>query len=424
MNYIIKNARVIDPANNIDTVKDIFITYGKIAAAAAKDAQTIDAKGLICAPGFVDMHVHLREPGYEGKETIATGTLSALKGGFTTVVMMPNTNPSMDTKEHVELAKGLIQKTANVNVEILGTITKDRKNTELTNFEELKKAGVVGLTDDGSCVESDELMRKAVKEAVKHDMILLSHAEDTKLAAGGVMHEGFIASKLGLKPISSASEYEMVRRDVEMAKGLDGRLHICHVSVKESLEIIAKAKKAGVRVTCEVTPHHFSLTDEAVQSFDGNTKMNPPLRSASDVKAIKEAIKNGTIDVIATDHAPHAVHEKEVEFDLAYFGIIGLETALGLAMTELVDAGVADIKKIIAMLTSEPAKILGLKKGTLSEGADADIVLFDPEKKWIYTKEEILSLSENSPFIGRELKGKVEHVFVAGEHKFKNGAVV
>lgn len=424
MNYIIKNARVIDPANGVDEVKDLFITDGKIAAQAASDAQVFNAAGLVCAPGFVDMHAHLREPGFEGKETVATGTLSALKGGFTTVAMMPNTNPAMDTPERIALARKITSDSASINVEILGAITKERKNQELTDFPALKAAGVVGLTDDGSCVESDDIMRRAFKAAVKNDMLLISHAEDTKLAAGGVMHEGFIANKLGLKPISSASEYEMVRRDAEMAKGLDGRLHIAHVSVRESLEIIERAKAAGVKITCEVTPHHFTLTDEACQSFDSNTKMNPPLRSAGDLRAVRDAIKSGVIDVIATDHAPHAAHEKEVEFDLAYFGIIGFETALGLAVSELVDGEGVTLNRIIEMLTSAPARILGIKKGTLSLGADADVTLFAPEKKWVYAKEEILSLSHNTPFIGRELKGKVEHVFVGGKLKFKDGAVV
>lgn len=419
MNYIIKKARVIDPASNVDEIKDIFVTDGKIAAAPAPGAEVIAAAGLICAPGFVDMHVHLREPGFEGKETVATGTMSALKGGFTTVAMMPNTNPAMDSATHINLAKEIIKNTANINVEILGTITKGRACGELTDFAALKAAGAVGLTDDGSCVEDDALMKRAFKEAVKNDILLISHAEDTKLVRGGVMHEGFIASKLGLKPISSASEYEMVRRDAELARGLDARIHIAHVSVKESVEIIKKAKAAGVKITCEVTPHHFTLTDEACQSFDGNTKMNPPLRARADVEAIKEAVKDGTIDVIATDHAPHAVHEKEVEFDLAYFGIIGSETALGLAMTELVDAKVITINKMIDMLTAAPARLLGIKKGTLSVGADADITLFNPEEKWVYSKEEILSRSQNTPFIGRELKGRVKYVFVGGALKYE-----
>ncbi|WP_428897916.1 dihydroorotase [Parelusimicrobium proximum] len=421
---LIKNARVIDPSSGTDKVCDVLVTDGKIKKVgeniSAKDAEIIEGKGLICSPGFIDMHVHLREPGYEGKETIATGTLSAVKGGFTTVCMMPNTDPVMDMPERLALAKDIIKKTAHNNVEIIAAITKGRKGEALTDFAALKKAGAAALSDDGSGVEKDDMMRLAVKEGVKTGMLLISHAEFTDLTKEGVMHEGFIASKLGLKPISSASEYEAVRRDAEMAKGLDGAVHIAHISTKESCDIVRKAKKEGVRMTAEVTPHHFTLTDEECQSFDGNTKMNPPLRSASDVKAVKEAIQDGTIDAIATDHAPHASHEKEVEFERAMFGIIGLETALGLAVTELVDTKVIDLKKLIEMLSVNPAKILGLKKGSLKEGADADITLFDAEEKYVYTKEEILSMSKNTPFIGRELKGRVKYTIVNGKVAYKD----
>ncbi|ACC98281.1 Dihydroorotase [Elusimicrobium minutum Pei191] len=427
MKYLIKNAHVIDPANKIDGLKDILIENGKIAAVENKiednAAKIIDAKGLTAMPGFVDMHTHLREPGQEGKETIFTGTKAALKGGFTTVCMMPNTNPAMDSKNNLAIAQDIIRKTANVNVEIMGAITKNRAGKELSNFAELKQAGAIALSDDGSGVEDDAVMQAAFKESVKQDILLISHSEDSKLSAGGVMNEGLISTKLGLKPISNASEYEMVKREIQLAKGLDAKIHIAHVSTKESCEIIAKAKKQGVMVTAEATPHHFTLTDKACESFSGNTKMNPPLRSEADVEALKQALKDGTIDAIATDHAPHAVHEKEVEFDLAYFGIIGLETAFPLAYDVLVKSGLIDMAKLVGLMSLNPSKILGLKKGTLTPGADADITIVDLNKQWVYSKEEVQSLSCNSPFIGKNLQGYIEYTFVGGELKLENGTL-
>ncbi|MCL2888560.1 MAG: dihydroorotase [Elusimicrobia bacterium] len=420
--FLIKNARVVDPANKLDAVRDILIEDGIIKKIGenldAKNAQVINAAGLTAVPGFIDMHTHLREPGYEGKETVSSGTRSAAKGGFTTVCMMPNTNPPMDNTANVARARGIIKNDAAVNVEIIGSITKARAGKEITDFAELKKAGVIALSDDGSEVEDDFIMHEAVQSAAKNNVLLISHAEDTKLAAGGVMNKSVTAVKLGLKGISNESEFAMVERDIKIAEQFKARLHIAHVSTKESCEIIAAAKKRGVLVTAEVTPHHLTLTDKECESFSGNAKMNPPLRSASDVEAVKKALASGVLDAVATDHAPHAVHEKEVEFELAAFGIIGLETAFPLCYETMVLSGLMSFEKLIEAMSVKPAKILGLKKGALSAGAPADITILDLNKEWEYSKEEIQSASCNTPYIGRRLKGGVAYTFVGGELKY------
>ncbi|MDR0646381.1 MAG: dihydroorotase [Elusimicrobiota bacterium] len=427
MNYLIKNARVMDPKNNLDEVCDLLIENGKIAQIAknikAAGVQIIDATNLVCAPGFIDTHAHLREPGFEGKETILSGTQSAAKGGFTTVCMMPNTNPAMDSAQHIEIAKKIIETDALVNVKIIGAITKAREGKELTDFEELKKAGVCALSDDGSPVENSEIMKTALEQAHRLGLPITSHAEDLKLTNKGVMNEGFISSKLGLTGISNASEYEAVRKEIEFAKQTKTALHFSHISTKESVELIRKAKKDGVKITAEATPHHFTLTEEACESFSGNAKMNPPLRSARDVEAIKQALKDGTLDNIATDHAPHAPHEKDVEFDLALFGIIGLETAFPLAYQTLVESGLISLKKLIELMSCNPAKIFNIEGGSLSLGAKADIVLIDLSKKWVYSQDEILSSSRNTPYIGCKMKGFVKHLFVGGKHILKDGLV-
>ena len=426
MNYLIKNARVIDPANNIDAVCDVLIENGKIKQVGSNiksAAEIIDGGGLLCAPGFIDTHVHLREPGFEGKETILSGTQSAAKGGFTTVCMMPNTNPAMDNAAHVKLANKIIKEDALVNVRVIGAVTKERKGKKLTDFAELKKAGVVALSDDGSPVENSLLMKEALKRAHKLGLPLTSHAEDLKLAGKGVMNDGFISSKLGLAGISNESESLAVEREIALARAAKTALHFSHISTKESIAAIKKAKKDGLKITAEATPHHFTLTERECESFSGNTKMNPPLRAQADVDAVKKALADGTLDNIATDHAPHAPHEKEVEFDFALFGIIGLETAFALSYQTLVESGLINLKKLIELMSLNPAKIFKLEGGTLTRGARADIVLIDLNKEWVYTREEILSSSRNTPYIGRKLKGQVKHVFVGGKHIFKDGRI-
>jgi dihydroorotase len=425
MNYLIKKAEVIDPANNISGILDVLVENGKIAKMAenikAKGANVIEAEGLICTPGFIDTHVHLGEPGFEGSETILSGTRSAAKGGFTSVCMMPNTSPVMDSVKHIKIANDIIRKDALINVRIVGAITDGRKGKALTDFEALKSAGVVALSDDGSPVESPEIMKEALKEAYKIGLVITSHAEDLKLVKGGVMNEGFISSKLGLAGITNESESKAVEREIALVKETSAALHFSHISAKESCEAIRKAKKEGLKITAEATPHHFTLTEKECESFSGNTKMNPPLRAEEDVEAIKQALKDGTLDNIATDHAPHAPHEKEVEFDIAMFGIIGLETAFSLSYTTLVEGGVITLNKLIELMALNPAKIFGLKGGSLSIGAPADITLIDLNKEWIYSEDEILSSSRNTPYIGRKMKGAVKHVFTGGRHIFREG---
>ncbi|MDR0734690.1 MAG: dihydroorotase [Elusimicrobiota bacterium] len=425
MKYLIKNARVVDPENNLDYICDLLVENNQIAQIKenikTEGAEIIDAEGLVAVPGFIDMHTHLREPGFEGKETILSGTRSAAKGGFTTVCMMPNTNPVMDCAANIALAQKIIKQDALVNVHIIGAITKDRKGRELTDFAALKKAGAIALSDDGSPLEDGALMARALKLAAKLGLPITSHAEDLKLAGKGVMNDGFISSKLGLAGISNASEYEAVSREIDLAKETKTALHFCHISTKESVDLIRQAKKEGVKITAEATPHHFTLTESECESFSGNAKMNPPLRKTEDVEAIKQALKDGTLDNIATDHAPHAPHEKEVEFDYALFGIIGLETAFSLAYETLVESGLITLKKLIELMSVNPARIFKLEGGSLCVGAKADIVLIDLNNEWVYSQSEILSSSRNTPYIGRRLKGRVEHVFAAGRHVVKVG---
>jgi len=424
---IIKGGRVIDPGNKVDGIFDILIKGGKIEKVAkkidVKDPEVIDAKGKIVAPGLIDMHVHLREPGREDMETVASGTRAAIAGGVTMVCTMPNTQPAMDNERTVKYLKDIIAKDALANVLIAGAITKARAGSELVDIKAMKAAGVAVLSDDGSSIQNDKVMLEALKEAKKNDLIITSHCEDRSLTTGGVVNEGVVATKLGLKPISRKSEYAFVRRDIELAKKAKAAIHIAHVSTKESVDIIRKAKKAGQTVTAETTPHHFSLSDTCCETYDTRTKMYPPLRSKDDVEAIIKGLADGTIDAIATDHAPHGKHEKEIEFEQAAFGIIGLETSLALALTNLVCENKIKWPRLIELMSTNPASILGLKaKGSLSKGADADIIVIDPTKEWTYKKSSIVSKSKNSPFIDRQFKGKVTDVIVGGKHVLRQEA--
>ena len=426
--YLIKCGTVIDPANKINAVLDLLISNGKIEKAGkdldVKADETIDAKGMIVAPGFIDMHTHLREPGREDEETVRTGTRAAIHGGFTSVLCMPNTDPALDNAAMVKALKEIIEKDALCNVFIAGAITEKRVGKILNDFEKLKKEGVIAITDDGSPVQNEEVMRKALAKSKAAGLILIEHCEDTVLSSRGIMNEGFISTKIGLKGISTRSEYEAVKRDLELAKKESSRIHIAHVSCKESVELIRRAKKAGLHVTAETAPHYFSLTDDCCVSYDTNTKMNPPLRAKEDVEAIKQGLADGTIDAIATDHAPHTDSEKDVEFDNAPFGIIGLETALSLGVAELVDKKILSWDALIAKLTCNPAGILGLKRGSLKEGAVADITIIDPAKEYIFKKDSIESKSKNSPFLDWKLKGKVISVFVSGRLMMINETIV
>jgi dihydroorotase len=417
-NYLIKNGRVIDPANKIDDILDILISDGKIEKVGkglnGSATEAIDASGKIVAPGLVDMHAHLREPGREDEETVASGTRSAVRGGYTSVVCMPNTEPAIDSATAARAVKDIIKKDASCNVYIAGAITQKREGRALSDIEGMKKEGIIAVTDDGSCIADKNVMTEALKAAKKAGLLAIDHCEDVKISRQGVMNKGFVATKVGLRGIPREAEHEMVKRDIELAKKTGARIHIAHVSCAESVELIRQAKRDRIAISAETAPHYFSLTEERCSTYDTNTKMNPPLRTVADVEAVKKGLTDGTIDAIATDHAPHTDSEKDVEFDLAPFGIIGLETALGLAVTELVDKKILSWPELIARMSISPAKILGIPAGSLKAGAPADIIIIDPDKKYIYKKDMIQSKSKNSPFINWELKGRVMSVFVKG----------
>ena len=423
MSILIKNGRVIDPANKIDAQLDILIEKNKISK-VAKNIQVsadeiIDATGKIVTPGIVDMHVHLREPGREDKETVATATAAAAKGGVTTVLAMPNTNPTMDCAPSIELLKGIIDKRAKVYVLICGSITKGRLGKELSDILALKKCGVSAISDDGCSVDNDELMLEALKKAKQSGLLTICHSEDKKLSGKGVVNLSFNSTRLGLRGISNASEYTRIARDIELGEKTQAQVHIAHVSCRESVEIIAKAKAKGIRVTCETAPHYFSLTDDAVLGYDTNMKVNPPLRSKDDLLAIKQGLKDGTIDVIASDHAPHTVNEKDIEFERAEFGKIGLESGLAVSIMELIDKKILSWPELIGKIAVNPARILGIDKGTLSVGAAADIIIVDADREFVLEKKNIVSKSKNSPFIGQEVKGLVEYTIYNGKIIYK-----
>jgi len=425
MKLLIKGGRVIDPKNNIDDILDVLVSGSKIEKVAkdikCKTAKIIDAKGKLVTPGLIDMHVHLREPGREDKETVKTGTQAAVAGGFTSVCCMPNTEPSIDTVKKVRELKAIIEKTAACNVFIISAITVDRDGKELVDIARMKKEGVIAISDDGSSVGNADVMIEALTQAKANDLVLSSHSEDRRVVGKGVINEGIVATKLGLRPMPKKAEFQIVKRDIELAARSSARLHIAHVSCAESLEFIRGAKKKGVKVTAEVTPHHFTLTDECCMSYDTDVKVNPPLRSKEDVLAIKKALSDGTIDTIASDHAPHGKHEKDIVFDLAEFGMIGLETSVALAITNLVEEKVISPKRFVELFSYNPAEILGLrKKGTLSEGADSDITIIDPLKEWTYKSKSIKSKSKNSPFIDWRFKGRAVYTIVGGKVVMEN----
>ncbi|NQT06559.1 MAG: dihydroorotase [Candidatus Omnitrophica bacterium] len=425
---IIKNGYVIDPANKKEGLFDILIKgykISKVAKGISAKEETIDAKGKIVVPGLIDMHVHLREPGREDIETVKSGTRAAVSGGMTSVCTMPNTYPPIDDAKVVNNLKGVIKKDASSNVFIIGAITKGRDGKNVVDIKKLRESGVIALSDDGNGIQDKNAISAALKKAKENNMLLISHCEDISISRNGVVNEGIVATKLGLRGIPKSSEYSMVKRDIELARKNKTKIHIAHVSCKESVDIIRKAKKSGVSVTAETAPHYFSLTDSCCETYDTRTKMNPPLRSAEDVDAIKAGIKDGTIDVIASDHAPHGKHEKEIEFEFAAFGIIGLETSLALSITGLVDTKYISLKRLVELMSVNPAKILGLKsKGSLSEGSDADITIIDPKKEWTFTKDLINSKSKNSPFIDWQLKGKATDVIVGGKLLLQNEKLV
>jgi dihydroorotase len=419
---LIQNGRVIDPSQSMDRVTNLLIEGGRIAAYdASPDGQdeTIDAAGKIVAPGLIDMHVHLREPGGEEDETIETGTAAALAGGFTSIACCPNTDPPVDTQGTVEFIQHQAALAGNCNVLVIACVSKNREGKELAEIGQLVRAGAVAFSDDGAPVYDAELMRRAFEYCLMFDKPVLNHMEIRELTQHGVMHEGTTSMVLGLNGIPAAAEDVMASRDIALAEATGGRLHVMHVSSGGTIHVLRRAKRRDVRVTAEVTPHHFTLTDERLRSFDSNFKMNPPLRGQGHVDACIEALADGTIDCIATDHAPHAKEKKMQELDRAPFGIIGLETALGLVVTKLIDPGHLDWPAALAKMTINPARILGTPKGTLAIGADADVTIIDPQVRWTVDPAEFRSKSTNTPFTGWELKGRATEVIVGGKLKFR-----
>jgi dihydroorotase len=426
---LIRGGRVIDPYANLDDVTDILIDAGKIAAigadvietAWARDGSTlhtplevIEAHGLLVVPGLIDIHTHLREPGHEYKESIESGSAAAAAGGFTSIACMANTNPVNDAAAVTEYILNKARAVGLVQVFPIGAVSVGLAGERLAEIGELKQAGVVGISDDGKSVMNSQLMRRALEYAGMFGLPVISHCEDTNLAAHGVMHEGRVSTELGLRGIPAQAEDIMVARDIALAELTGGRVHIAHVSTAGAVRLVHDAKARGLRVTAEVTPHHLFLTDEAVRGYDPSTKMYPPLRTAADVEALRQALRDGTIDAIATDHAPHDLADKEVEFDQAPVGIIGLETSLPLTL-RLVQEGVLPLADAIAKLTWGPAQVLGLAKGMLQVGADADVTLIDAQTEYTVDRREFGSKSRNSPFHGWTLKGRAAMTICAGK---------
>lgn len=421
MRIVIKNGIVIDGFGGEEKA-DIFINYGIIKGIDknidVSDAIVIDAEGKYVLPGFVDMHTHLRQPGFEEKETIRTGTESAAAGGFTTVACMPNTNPPIDSEVVVEYVKAVAQREGVVKVLPIGAMTKGMKGEEITEMAKLKKAGVVALSDDGFPIMSAGIMKRVMTYGKMYDLLMITHCEDKTLSGEGVMNSGIIATMLGLKGIPREAEEVMLARNIILAKATGAKLHIAHVSTKGSVELIRRAKEEGVSITAEVTPHHLTLTDEAVYNYDTNTKVFPPLRTREDVEALIEGLKDGTIDAIATDHAPHTKDDKKVPYDMAPFGISGLETAFSVINTFLIQTGIITMKALVNYMSMNPARILGISNG-IRVGATADIVIVNPHEEYTVDKEKFKSKGKNTPYHGMKLKGVVEYTIVEGQIRYQ-----
>jgi dihydroorotase len=469
---LLSNGRVIDPSHHFDAQADLLIENGKVAATgrnlserASADTQRIDVSGLVVCPGLIDSHVHLREPGQSAKETIAAGTAAAARGGFTSIVCMPNTSPAIDNTGAVALIKEKAAREGRVNVFVTGAITRGIAGEELAPIGSLKQAGVVAITDDGHCVQSNELMRRALEYAQMWDLPVLDHCQDYSLVSDGVMHEGYWSTVLGLRGWPAVGEETIIARNILLAELTGAHVHCQHLSAAASVRMIREARQRGIRISGEACPHHFTLTDAAVAgsesfwktdgvglltpqaktvipdmaalpnwpSYDTNFKMNPPLRSATDRAAILEGVADGTLEIIGSDHAPHCDYEKEVEFDYAPFGITGLETELALSLMQFVHAGRLSLAELLARFTTGPAKMLRLDKGTLRPGADADVTVFDPDREWVFQRDQTASKSRNSPFYNWALKGKAiltivqgkivwsEHARIFGSQKLNQG---
>jgi dihydroorotase len=420
---LIRGGRVVDPAQQLDAEADVLLRDGRVAEVGqvGAAAEIIDARGLIVAPGFIDLHVHLREPGQWQKETIATGTAAAAAGGFTSVCAMPNTSPVNDlpaiTRWMQEPERGAV-----VNVFPVAAATIGSQGERLTDYYALAKAGAVGVTDDGKPLLEDRIMREALRAAAAAGLPVMQHAEDTRLTEGGVLNVGPTAFRLGLHGMPPRAESQVVERDIDLAREIGAALHVTHTSTAGALEAVRQGKHSGVRVTCEVTPHHFTLTDGDVVPYDTSFKMNPPLRAQDDREALLRGLEDGSVDAIATDHAPHAAHEKAVEFDRAPFGIIGLETALALAIMRLHIARKVPLARIVELFSTNPARIIGKSdRGTLAVGSHADVTIFDPGKQWAYDVTKSRSKSRNTPFDGWKLTGKVVATIVSGRTAYRSG---
>jgi len=414
----IRGGRIIDPVSGRDEVADLLVTEGRIAesTAAPKDSSipVIEAKGLIVSPGLIDMHVHLREPGGSQKETIASGARAAAAGGFTSILAMPNTNPPADGPNTIALMRQRAQETACVNVFVSGCITVGMKGEQLAPIGSLYKAGIIALTDDGHCVQNNEVMRRALDYARMFDLLTLDHCQDYELSAGGVMHEGYWSTVLGLPGWPRIAEDMIVARNILLSELTGARIHMQHLSSANSVRLIREAKARNVKVYAEAMPHHIALTDASIEGYNTNFKMNPPLREKSDQDALLAGLADGTIEILASDHAPHATYEKEVEFADAPFGIVGLETELGIFTKILIEGGVLDWSQMLAKLTINPARLLKLDRGTLSPGAPADITLIDPKSAWKVDADKFYSLSRNTPFNGWDLPARATHTVVDG----------
>lgn len=423
MKLLIKNGRVIDPSSHMDETMDILIDKKKIIdikpKISSKDARVIDASNLVVTPGFIDMHTHLREPGFENKETIHTGSLAAAQGGFTTIACMPNTFPVNDTRGVTEYILSEAKRQAVVNVLPIAAITVGLKGEELTEMSELSNAGAVAFSDDGEPISNSQIMRRALEYSKILDTVIIDHCEDKNLSSRGTMHEGYYSYLYGVEGIPDSSEEVIVARDIILSEKTETNIHLAHISTKGSVDLIRSAKKKHLKVTAEVTPHHLFLTDETLQNYDTNLKMKPPLRSKKDVRALLAAIKDGTIDIFATDHAPHTPDEKDVELDFAPFGIIGLETAVPLLLDKLVHKNIISLERFVQMMSVRPAEIFGLKnKGKICVGADADLTILNLHQEIFIDANKFKSKSRNSPFHGWKLTGTPEKTIVLGKVVF------
>ena len=421
---LIRGGRVIDPSRGSDGIADVYLVEGRVASVGLNitgedGCQVIDARGKVVSPGLIDLHVHLREPGFEDLETIATGAMAAAAGGFASVCAMPNTDPPLDNQGAIGFVVSQAQKAAKARVYPIGTISVGQQGEKLSEFGELLGAGAVAISDDGKPVMSSHLMRTALEYAQTFGIPVADHCEELTLAQGGAMHEGIVATRLGLKGIPAAAEEIHVSRDILLSQLTGGRVHLCHMSTRGSVALIRRAKELGLPVTAEVTPHHFTLTHHACEGYNTNAKMNPPLREAEDVEALQQALRDGVIDVIATDHAPHHYDAKEREFDDAPNGILGLETAFGLAMTELVQPGILTLPQLLHRMSTRPAQIFRLPGGTLAVGAPADVTILDPTAQWTVQPSRFFSKSRNTPFGGRKLVGRADLTIVRGRVVFE-----